>query len=320
MPYRHIDAHDVLALLIEYGVEGYGGLARLSVPDDEFALTSAYGEESVHDEQPRLHGLVDGLTVDYAGRGTLYGAVALRGDIAARVHGFAQRVDHSAEESVSHGDARGLARAVDRAARLDVAAVAEHDDAAHIGTQILHHAAHSALEHDYLAVRGVLRSVRRHYAVADGKHPSALCGKHLRRPFVHGFAYERDDVALGKSECGEPVFQLRQPTLRAPIVKIAVDFQPETAGIGVAALPHQLRIAVFFREKTHETRKLRVRGTGSGIEDRFNLCHLSFPFRRRRGTPRKPRPRHWKCRLFPRSSLLCRGCRRPLCPRCGHAL
>ena len=320
LPYGDIDADDALALLIDDGVEGDGGLARLSVPDDELALTPADGEEGVHDEQPRLHGLVDGLTVDDAGSGTLDGTIAVRLDRTLVVHGLAERVDHSAEETVPYGDARGLARAVHGASRRDVAAVAEHDHARAVPPELLHHALHSALEDDDLAVSGVREPVHSGDAVADGKHSAALFGKHFGRPLVDRLSDERDDIALGKCERGEFVFELSQSAARAPIIDVSPDFQPEAAGIGGTAHPFKLRISVFFREKTHETRKLRVRGTGFGIKDRLNLCHLVFPFRQRRGIPHKPRPHCLRDRLFRRSCPLYRGCRRPPCRRCGHVL
>jgi len=37
---RDVDAEDALALLVDDGVEGDGGLARLAVPDDELALAA----------------------------------------------------------------------------------------------------------------------------------------------------------------------------------------------------------------------------------------------------------------------------------------
>ena len=142
--------------MIEYGVQRDGGLARLSVADDELALSSAYREEGIDNEQPRFHGGVHGFAVDDAGRGTLDGTISFRLDLTLSVHGLAQRIDHSAEEPFADGNARRLARTVDRAARAYIPAIAEDDYAARLGTQILHHAFDAALENHDLAVRGVI--------------------------------------------------------------------------------------------------------------------------------------------------------------------
>ena len=41
LPNCHIDTDDVLALLVQNRIRGYGGLACLTVTDDQFALTAA---------------------------------------------------------------------------------------------------------------------------------------------------------------------------------------------------------------------------------------------------------------------------------------
>src|ERR687890_182852 len=66
-----VDADYVLALLVDDGVERDGGLARLAVADYQLALTAADGHHRVNGLQPRLQGLLHGLSVYDAGRDAL---------------------------------------------------------------------------------------------------------------------------------------------------------------------------------------------------------------------------------------------------------
>ena len=124
-----IDADDILALLVDDGVEGDSGLAGLAVADDEFALAAADGEHRVDGQNARLKRRVDALAVDDAGSGTLHCAVAVGADVSPAVDGHAERVDHAAEEPLAHGNARRASGAADRAARADARVVVKEDAA-----------------------------------------------------------------------------------------------------------------------------------------------------------------------------------------------
>ena len=62
----HVDADDVLALLVDDGVDGDGGLAGLAVADDELALAAADGDHGVDGLDARLQRLLDRLALDDA--------------------------------------------------------------------------------------------------------------------------------------------------------------------------------------------------------------------------------------------------------------
>ena len=68
LPDRHIEAVDVLALLVQDGVHGDGGLAGLAVADDEFSLASAYRDHRVNGLDACRERFLDRLPVDDAGR------------------------------------------------------------------------------------------------------------------------------------------------------------------------------------------------------------------------------------------------------------
>ena len=124
-----IDADDILALLVDDGVEGDSGLAGLAVADDELALAAADGEHRVDGQNARLKRRVDALAVDDTGSGTLHCAVAVGTDVSPAVDGHAERVDHAAEESLAHGNTRRASSAADRAARADARVVVKEDAA-----------------------------------------------------------------------------------------------------------------------------------------------------------------------------------------------
>src|SRR5208282_6301346 len=58
---RVIDANQVVALVVNDGVEDYGSLAGLAIADDQLALASAYGDHGVDRLQSGGHRLAHGL-------------------------------------------------------------------------------------------------------------------------------------------------------------------------------------------------------------------------------------------------------------------
>jgi len=67
-----IDTQDILAALVEDGVDRNGGLARLAVAEYQLALTAPNGNERIDDFDAGLERHRDGRTVHYgaAGRST----------------------------------------------------------------------------------------------------------------------------------------------------------------------------------------------------------------------------------------------------------
>src|SRR5215467_14054512 len=62
----HVDADEVLALLVDDRIERDGGLAGLAVADDQLALAAADRDQGVNRLEARLHGRVDGVARDNA--------------------------------------------------------------------------------------------------------------------------------------------------------------------------------------------------------------------------------------------------------------
>ena len=90
-------------LLVDDGVNGNGGLANLTVTDDELALSTADGHEGVDSLETGHHGLVHGLAHNDTGSLELHAA---RGDVGhgtLAVNGVAETIHHTAEETAAGG-------------------------------------------------------------------------------------------------------------------------------------------------------------------------------------------------------------------------
>lgn len=93
-----------VALLVDDGVDGDGGLAGLSVTDDQLSLATTDGHKSVHGLEAGLHRLVHGLSGDDAGCLDLH-SLSLAGlDRAEAINGVSEGIEHSAQHLLSDGD------------------------------------------------------------------------------------------------------------------------------------------------------------------------------------------------------------------------
>src|SRR5690606_1570403 len=141
-----IDADDTLALLVDDGVQRDGRLADFAVADDQLALAAADGDHAVDGLDAGLQRLLDGLACLDAGRLELNQARASRLNGALAVDGLAQRVDHSAQEAFTDGDAENLAGAFDLLALLDLQEVTHDHDTDRVFFQVERKAEHPVLE------------------------------------------------------------------------------------------------------------------------------------------------------------------------------
>src|ERR1043166_2313250 len=92
-----VDTSDVAALLVDDRVETNGGLARLAVADDQFALAAADGNHGVDGLRAGLERLFDRLAFDHARRAGFDGTELLRVDRTLAVDGLADGIDDAAD-------------------------------------------------------------------------------------------------------------------------------------------------------------------------------------------------------------------------------
>ncbi len=130
----HIDAVHGLSFLeilalVDDSVDGDSGLTNLAVADDKLALTTTYRHHRVDSLQTGLEGLLDGLTVNNAGRLALEGQadkVAANG--AAAIDRLAQNVDDASEQPFAHGNGSDFAGSAYCHILGDFIDVVEEDD------------------------------------------------------------------------------------------------------------------------------------------------------------------------------------------------
>ena len=121
-----INAQDILAALVEDGVNRNGGLTRLAVAEDQLALSSPNGNERIDDFEARLERHRDGRAV-HDGRGGAFDGQALAGcHWPIAIEWPAERVDYTPSNPSPMGMSmtrpeRGLhsARATPRFAKND---------------------------------------------------------------------------------------------------------------------------------------------------------------------------------------------------------
>ena len=167
LPDGHIDANDVLALLVDDGVQGNDGLAGLAVADDQLALAAADGNHAVDGLDAGLQRHAHALALDDAGRVALDGAVLLRVHGAFAVHGLAQGVDHAADQTFAYGHRNHLARALDHVAFLDVLVVAQHNHGDAVFFQVQGHAVGAVGKLHQLVGHALVQAAHAGDAVAD---------------------------------------------------------------------------------------------------------------------------------------------------------
>ena len=91
-------------LLVEHGVQGNGGLAGLTITNDQLTLTTADGHHGVDGLKTSLYRLVDGVAGENAGGLELSTALLRCLDGALAIDGVAESVDDTAQHSLANRD------------------------------------------------------------------------------------------------------------------------------------------------------------------------------------------------------------------------
>src|SRR5271170_1067014 len=179
LPDGDVDAIELLLLvgtgvdgaLIDDGVNGDGGLAGLTVADDELALATADRDQAVDRLDARLHGLVHGFARNDARRlhvdATALGNVL---QLALAVDRIAETIDYAAEKTFANRHVDDGARALHRVAFFDRRVGAEDHDADIVALEIERHAFDAARELDHLAGLDIVEAIDAGDAVADRKN------------------------------------------------------------------------------------------------------------------------------------------------------
>src|SRR5690606_5448054 len=167
----------VRLLLIDEGVDRDGGLAGLTVADDQLALAAADGNERVERLEAGLDGFVDRGARDDARR-LHFDAHALVGlDRALAVDRIAETIDDAAEQALADGDVDDRAGALDGVAFLDLRVRAEDHDADIVGFEVERHALHAIGELDHFTGLDIVEAVDAGDAGADRENRADLADR-----------------------------------------------------------------------------------------------------------------------------------------------
>ena len=158
-------------LLVQDGVDGHGGLAGLTISNDQLALTATDRDQGVDGLQAGLHRLVHGLPRNDARR--LHVHPATLGhvlDRALAIDGLAQGVDDPAQQAPAHRNVHDLGEAADFVALGDGPVLAEDHDPDIVALEVQGHALHPRLrELDHLAGLDIIQAEDPGDAVPDGQ-------------------------------------------------------------------------------------------------------------------------------------------------------
>ena len=143
----HVNAVELLllvvalveALLVDDGVDGDGRLARLTIADDELALTATNGHQAVDGLDARLHRLAHGRARHDAGRLDADTRALRRLERALAVDRVAESVDDATQQLGSDRHVHDGARALDDIALANKLIVTEHDHTDVVRLQIERH-------------------------------------------------------------------------------------------------------------------------------------------------------------------------------------
>ena len=175
-----IDANHVLALLVDDGVDANGGLARLTVTNDQLALATSNRNHCVNCNKTSLDRLMDGLALDNARGAELNRTITVCLDRALAVKRHTQRVHDTAKEVLAAGNLNDTARRVDLVVFFDSVGIAEQYGADFVFFKVLCKAVDGAPigrnELQQLASHGVLQTVDTCNTVANLNYITELAG------------------------------------------------------------------------------------------------------------------------------------------------
>ncbi|GBC97168.1 hypothetical protein HRbin16_02988 [bacterium HR16] len=169
---RHIDAvHGRIGLmgvfLVDDSVDSDGGFTRLTVADNELALSPSDRYHAVDGFDACLQWFLHRLAVHHAGCLNLQQAVFIGDNSALLIQGLPQRVHHTSEQRLAYRHGQNASGALDSVPFLDVLVATEHDDADVVLFEVQRHAHRAVGKLDELTHHHVLQTVNTGNAVAD---------------------------------------------------------------------------------------------------------------------------------------------------------
>ena len=176
---RHVDALHPLPLLVQDGVDGHGGLARLTVTDDELSLPSPDGGHGVDGLDACLERLLHRLPTNDAGCLDLHAAGLRRGQRALAVDRLAECVHHATEHAIAAWHGQDSSGDTDNLLLFESLDRAEDHGTDRILVKVHGQAQGAVLELEQLIDRGARESGDPRDAVGDAQDATDLLGPDL---------------------------------------------------------------------------------------------------------------------------------------------
>ncbi len=172
----YVDTADAAVLLVDDGVDGQGGLADLTVADDQLTLATAYRDHGVDRLVTGLHRLVDGLTPDHARRNLLDCVSCLSVDRAFAINRVTQCVDNAAQQFRTNRNLKDAAGALGAHAFGQAQVVTQNHGTYGVLLQVQCHTKDAARELDHFAVHDVGQTVDTYDTVRNADDGALITG------------------------------------------------------------------------------------------------------------------------------------------------
>ena len=196
----YIDALHTESALVDDGVDGDSGLARLAVTDDQLALTATDRGHRVDGLDAGLQRLVHGLAAHDARGLHFYAARDCTDDVALAVDRLAECVHYAAEHRIANGHRKDATRGLHWLTFGDVVGIAEHHGADGLFFEVERQAHHAAFELEQLVHRAVGQAAHAGDAVAHFDHATNRAGLYRRRVALETLGDRCRDFARGESQ------------------------------------------------------------------------------------------------------------------------
>ena len=180
LPDGTVNANQIVAFVVDDGVNGDRGLSGLTVADDQFALAAANGDHAVDCLKPGGHRLTHRLALDHAGRNALDGDKFFGGDRTFVVDRIAKRVHHAANHCVADGNAHDASSALDLVAFFNFGVVAKQHHAHLVFFQIHGDAGKAVRKRQQLARHDFFQAMDARNTVAEGDDGADFIHGNLR--------------------------------------------------------------------------------------------------------------------------------------------
>ena len=171
----YVNTDNILISLVQDRIDRDGSLTGLTVADDQLTLSASDRDHGVDSLDAGLQRLFNGLAGNDAGRYGLYRPELCRIDRTVAINGLADRVDNTADHSLSHRHRYDSARALDGLSFTDPLVSTEKHDGNTVFFQVLCHSEGAVLKLQQLAGHTACQAAGSGNTVTDSQDCACFC-------------------------------------------------------------------------------------------------------------------------------------------------